>query len=266
MSVSKSFKSNYVEIRRADGLQWRHFDSVTSTMDVARAIIPDRRGDARWWGLVTADKQSSGRGRQGRVWEEGQVTWMGTFVFPTVKQVAQLSGYSLGIGVGVARACEQLGSHVSLKWPNDIVVERNSCLAKLGGILIELEDNGTERFVLVGVGLNVTGVPFSLQDQATSLSNVSDKSFSIGDLTERLLTNVGKVSQEMLSGESSHDLLKEWEKKSCFQLGRTRISVQVSDRVITGIYEGLADGGALRLQTGNGEHEIHSGHIQALEL
>ena len=82
----------------------RHFDEISSTMDGARQLLKEEGGASGWCGLVTASRQSAGRGRQGRSWLSGERAYMGTFIFCTDAPVAALSGYSLAVGVSVAAA------------------------------------------------------------------------------------------------------------------------------------------------------------------
>lgn len=260
-------QTKYVEILRPNGLQWRHFGSVSSTMDEARVLIDTRKdASADWCGLVTADHQYQGRGRQGRSWESVQESWMGTFVIPTSKPIGELVGYSLGIGVAVARACEELGCKLSLKWPNDLVVELDKGLAKVGGVLIEIEERAGTRFILVGLGLNIAGIPSSLRQQAASLGDLAGQKLSLGAVSERLVTNLMKVSRGFLQQDSFGSLRQEWEERTCFQQGRTKLSICVADKILEGSYEGLTESGALRLQTDECEHQIHSGHIESITL
>jgi len=105
-----------------------------------------RAGDAMPQLLVALD-QTAGRGRRGKAWvsQPGQSL---TFSLGLPFAPADWSGLSLAVGVSLA---EQLHPDVKLKWPNDLWWR--GC--KLGGILVETASTGAQRYLVVGVGLNV---------------------------------------------------------------------------------------------------------------
>ena len=105
--------------------------------------------------LLIAERQSAGRGRQGRTWlshtdPQGQphVHASLTFSLSLPLQRSDLSGLSLAVGLALAEA---LHPAIGLKWPNDLWWEGR----KLGGILIETANQGPHRFAVIGVGLNL---------------------------------------------------------------------------------------------------------------
>ena len=99
------------------------------------------------------EHQLAGRGRRGRVWEDGTGRDLClSLLWRFGAGEARAQGLSLGVGVAVARALESTGaSGIGLKWPNDIVWQD----WKLGGILIEGSVSGRDWVVVIGVGVNV---------------------------------------------------------------------------------------------------------------
>lgn len=257
----------YYEINKVENLLWRHYEEVSSTMDVARELIRGEGSTTLMQNfLITADKQLRGRGREGRAWKSGACTWMGTIVFPTTKPIGALAGYSLAVGNAVARACCDLGVNVALKWPNDIVIVEANKLYKLGGILIEVEECESHRFILVGIGLNVDGVPDELKGQALSLSSLRESPVEREAVSERLIEHLLGGHEAFLSAASFIGIKDEWEQRSCFRSNKSILSVQVADVIYEGVYKGLTDDGALCLQNENGQKVIHSGHIKSIIL
>ena len=119
--------------------------------------------------LAVAEFQSAGRGRFDRRWEapEGSSIMMTLLLRPEFSpQYASM--LTLVMGMAVAQAAEELGFNVSIKWPNDIVINGK----KLCGILTEMstEDNQI-RYVVVGIGINVNirEFPEEISSTATSL-------------------------------------------------------------------------------------------------
>ncbi|MEQ8845867.1 MAG: biotin--[acetyl-CoA-carboxylase] ligase [Phycisphaerales bacterium] len=139
-------------------------EEVASTQNEARRLARSTPGIA-----VVADRQVSGRGRQGRMWSDsnGQALSMSM----VSRSGLPPSGLSLAVGLAVIDACQALGATgLGLKWPND-VVERHlrGRGRKLAGVLIEVADG----LSCIGVGLNVgqssEDWPDALKNSAVSL-------------------------------------------------------------------------------------------------
>jgi len=126
------------------------YDSVTSTLDVAHVL--GERGVAAG-SLVLAERQTAGRGRDGRRWRSvaGSGIWLSMLERPT--DAAAVDVLAIRLGLGAAEVLDRFAdSPVRLKWPNDLFVGGG----KVGGILVESRwrDQHIE-WVAVGVGINV---------------------------------------------------------------------------------------------------------------
>lgn len=103
--------------------------------------------------LLVAEHQSAGRGRMGRNWHSAAGASL-TFSLGMPLLPADWSGLSLAVGVSLADSLApptHAGEQLQLKWPNDLWFK--GC--KLGGILVETASWGAQRYVVIGVGLNV---------------------------------------------------------------------------------------------------------------
>ena len=137
---------------------------IASTSDRARELVRSRLPLPA---LVVADRQSAGRGRQGRRWESD--TPLGLWLTAAVAAAPSSSAsvLPLRIGLALARTLESLvpGLRLSVKWPNDLTTSGG----KLGGVLCERAGDA----VLVGIGLNLAhslaDLPSGLDAPATSL-------------------------------------------------------------------------------------------------
>ena len=104
--------------------------------------------------LLVAEHQNAGRGRLGRQWQS-QAGASLTFSLGLPLQPTHWSGLSLAVGVSLAESLEPANGKpptLQLKWPNDLWLGQR----KLGGILVETASWGDQRYVVIGVGLNVT--------------------------------------------------------------------------------------------------------------
>lgn len=143
-----------------------HCDSTNSEL-MRRA-----EGGAPSGTVVVADCQSAGRGRRGRSWlssAPGSLTF--SLLWRFSGPATALSGLSLAVGVAVAQALEGLGAaHVRLKWPNDVLLERDGGFAKLAGILVELSSDRRGTQAVIGIGLNLVRPEGDLPQPAAGLA------------------------------------------------------------------------------------------------
>jgi BirA family biotin operon repressor/biotin-[acetyl-CoA-carboxylase] ligase len=127
------------------------FDTVTSTMDVARELAA--KGCASW-AAITADTQTTGRGTRGRSWAShaGKGLWLSA-ILPPPDDPEALSGLTVAIAdilAGVLREFADLP--YAVKHPNDLTVGGR----KLAGILVETTMAGISvKSVILGLGLNL---------------------------------------------------------------------------------------------------------------
>jgi BirA family transcriptional regulator, biotin operon repressor / biotin---[acetyl-CoA-carboxylase] ligase len=116
--------------------------------------------------LLVAEKQTAGRGRLGRDWhdlaERTETLPALTFSLGLPLSPIDWSGLSLAVGLSVAQS---LHADVGLKWPNDLWLNDR----KLAGILIETCAVGQTRYVVVGVGINITEPAENLAPHAAPL-------------------------------------------------------------------------------------------------
>lgn len=119
---------------------WR--ESCASTQDVLRdSDLPEGA-------VAVAEHQTSGRGREGRPWEDvaGKALLLSVLLRPPAgTQTQQLA---LVVGLAVAEAVEERRGTAAIKWPNDVLFEGR----KVAGVL--LESSGGE--VVCGLGINVS--------------------------------------------------------------------------------------------------------------
>lgn len=121
--------------------------------------------------LLVAEQQTAGRGRLGRQWASARgASLMFSLGLPLAP--ADWSGLSLAVGVSLADSLESnlpaapQRPRIGLKWPNDLWLATPHGERKLGGILIETAPwpdaapahTGTLRFLVIGVGINITPV------------------------------------------------------------------------------------------------------------
>lgn len=164
-----------------------------STQDAAR------RMDAQPGDVITAFRQTAGRGRCGHTWvdteEHGVAVTITTIPYPCELIALQYA-------IAVARMAETLlNRQVQIKWPNDILVDGR----KLAGILIEQSNTRA----LAGIGINVSQTiwPEELADKAVSFSQLG---VSI-DRIEVLETLLPSIERALVADEE--EVVREFEKR-----------------------------------------------------
>lgn len=212
--------------------------------------------------LLAAEEQTAGRGRRGRRWHSAAGTGATfTLLKPMACLPAALAGLSLAVGVAAVRALRALGAaRVALKWPNDLVAGG----AKLGGILIETRPEGSATAVAVGIGINCRAAPAlsrRLRRPVAALDEhlpaPASRNAVIGAVAREVLGALAAFERHGLAAFAA-----EWAALHAHEGGRLRVRLD-DGRTVSGIAEGIAPDGALRLRTRVGLHELRSGRIVA---
>ncbi|HET7669283.1 MAG TPA: biotin--[acetyl-CoA-carboxylase] ligase [Burkholderiales bacterium] len=191
--------------------------------------------------LLAALEQTAGRGRRGRRWYSGGVTF--SVSAHVGRPARELAGLSLVAGVAAARA---LGAQ--LKWPNDLVLDG----AKLGGILVETRGN----FAVIGIGINCRRDPALERRVRRAVAFIDmEPAPIIAGVASELLAALAVFEREGLE-----PLRAEWERRHAHDGARVRVRL-ADGRVLTGIARGLDADGGLRLDTRGGVRAVRSGQV-----
>ena len=150
-------------------MEWNiiHLGEIDSTNTEARRQSLQQAAEGL---VITAEKQTAGKGRRGRTWEspEGENLHFSMLLRPEVA-IDKAPMVTLIMALSVAKAVDKFcGLNPLIKWPNDLVISGK----KICGILTEMHmSDGRIEDVIVGTGINVNQEVFSseLEDKATSL-------------------------------------------------------------------------------------------------
>lgn len=143
------------------------YEEIDSTNTQAKRLAEE---DAPSGTLVVSDCQVKGKGRRGRVWTspKGEAIYMTILLRPQIRP-DRASMVTLVMGLSVVQAIRNvLGLETSIKWPNDVVLNRK----KLVGTLTEMSAQMDYiEYLVIGTGINANMTEFSeeLKDKATSL-------------------------------------------------------------------------------------------------
>ncbi len=152
----------------AAGVRLIACDTVGSTNEEALALARTGAPVPLW---VTARRQTAGRGRRGRQWvsEAGNLYASLLLNNPSSPERAPELSFVAALAAtdAILEAAPQLAARLSLKWPNDLLLDR----AKVAGILVEGESMSSRTFaVVIGIGVNCTHSPGNTSTATTSLA------------------------------------------------------------------------------------------------
>jgi BirA family biotin operon repressor/biotin-[acetyl-CoA-carboxylase] ligase len=235
-------------------------DETASTNDDAMARA---RAGGEHGLVVIADTQSKGRGRQGHVWHSppGENLYLSVLLRLDVAPM-RVPPLTLAAGVAVSDCVNALGVRASLKWPNDVLCERDGSYRKLAGILTEMSTRGMRAdAIIVGIGMNVNTAEFPAElPHATSLRREADRGFDRAEVAAQLLAALEARVDRFVS-EPTGRLAEAWRERSHIW-GRT-LRVAADGAMIEGVARDLDDDGALVLETAGGARvRVIAGEVQ----
>ena len=235
---------------------------VRDTVDSTNSRLLERAAAGAPGGMVlAAEWQSGGRGRLGRAWHAGvgeALTF--SLLWRSTRGAGALSGLTLAVGVALARALAAAGAgSVALKWPNDVLWRG----AKLAGILTELQGDALgPTAVVIGVGINVrlseatrTRIGQAATDLETACGVAPDRNRLLAEVLielDRLLEAFGRAGFAALRDE--------WQRHHAQQGRRVTLTLPDGTRR-SGRARGVAEDGALLLETRSGTQRFHSGDV-----
>lgn len=218
--------------------------------------------------VAATNNQTMGRGRHGRTWQSppGSGLCM-SFAYTFGVPPANLPALTLAIGIGVIAALESTGAAgVRLKWPNDLMADEG----KLGGILTESQSRSSgEITVVTGVGINVDlGDVSDLGQEMGSARRIADIAGIAAvlpkheDLAARLIDSLCATFVDFET-EGFDRYVQQWGERD-WLFGRELV-IDMQQQQVTGTGAGIANDGALLVDTGEGMiRRIRSGSVLLL--
>ena len=169
------------------GAPHRHFRETDSTNTRARELA---EAGAPQGTIITAGRQSAGRGRQGRTWTApAEKALLYSAILRPLDQRHLL--LPLAIPLAVCETAEELNPDIAcrVKWPNDVWVEER----KLAGVLIEARPQ--DGWAVLGIGLNLSIAPDEfppeLRDKGISFLRLSHRASGWGPPEQQRGGSVG---------------------------------------------------------------------------
>lgn len=186
------------------------FDTISSTNQEARDRV---RSGATEGTLITARHQTAGRGRLDRRWTDSpDQSVLASYILYPARHPEEWGGLPLLAGLAVRDAVsEWITTPVTLKWPNDVLVEGK----KLCGILVESGRLGDRGWVVLGIGINVRqrGFEGEYRIPPTSLLLESGRHADVDDVLSAV-TRALSAMYAQWAQEGNAWMIDEWKKVS----------------------------------------------------
>ena len=236
---------------------------VHASLPSTSGYLAERLGELADNTLCFAEHQTAGRGRRGRQWISPYGT---TLYFSLYRRfplgMQELAGLSLAVGAVVAETLSRYFDGISLKWPNDLLVDGR----KLAGILVDVHGQAEGPVdTVIGIGLNLRMPQLSgdeIDQPWIDLESVAGREISrnllAAELSLALLEALDSFSGSRLSA-----WMESWRRYDNWH-GRP-VQLVRGERVISGIHAGVANDGSLRLEIDGRVEHFHSGEVSLRE-
>ncbi|TVQ56105.1 MAG: biotin--[acetyl-CoA-carboxylase] ligase [Rhodobacteraceae bacterium] len=231
-------------------------DEVDSTNEEAR-----RRGDAGVEGplWIMARRQTAARGRRGRGWSAPEGNLSATCLLRPEIRVAEAALLSFAACLAVAEFFESAspGANVSLKWPNDVLLNGR----KAAGVLLESAGGGGRLdWLAVGVGVNLAHHPAAEEGAwpPTSVRAEAGLAPTPEAALERIAARFAHWS-DVLAARGFAPLRDAWLARAA-RLGE-KIEARLPRETVTGVFADLDSTGALVLSTAAGPRRIQAADV-----
>jgi BirA family biotin operon repressor/biotin-[acetyl-CoA-carboxylase] ligase len=227
---------------RAAGARLITHDTIGSTNAEALRLARDGERGPLW---IVAKTQTAGRGRRGRTWvsEPGNLYASLLLTDPAApERCPELSFVAaLALHDAVGGRIPGLAARLVLKWPNDLLIDRN----KFAGILVE----GEGTAVAIGIGVNCVHHPDGTEYPATDLAAAGLRATPESLFAPLSAAMVARLAQ-WNRGAGFAAIRNDWLARAA-GLGKP-IRVKTADGELAGQFDGIDASGRLVLRSADG--------------
>ncbi|NLB89010.1 MAG: biotin--[acetyl-CoA-carboxylase] ligase [Syntrophomonadaceae bacterium] len=237
------------------------YPTLNSTNELAKELLANKK--AKEGLVIVAGRQTSGKGRLGRVWESpAGGLWFSIILSPKLP-LHELPLLSLVLAVAVASALDEfLDTTCGIKWPNDVFINDK----KIAGILLEVSgqvDNIDS--VIAGIGININISPdiwsSATKNIATSLFEVTSRPIPNNIILPVVLSHIEKYYNLFITNGFAP--IREVFKERCVHLNK-KVSVKQVNKLVTGINTDIDNQGNMVVKVGNDIVCITTGDVKII--
>jgi BirA family transcriptional regulator, biotin operon repressor / biotin---[acetyl-CoA-carboxylase] ligase len=232
-----------------------HFESIDST----NTYLKKKYEHFDDFQIIFADHQTEGRGRLGNTWEDDGSSALFSILLKRKLEVSLCSKLPLVASVALHKVLNPKIKNLSIKWPNDLMIENK----KLAGILTEsIIIDGKVLAAVVGFGINLGKIDHSnaLQQQATSLWNETQVSYSIPILIQEVAEMFDKELENLEQGSTDYMV---YYKKHLSLLGQSITFIQ-EGITYEAVVKDITSEGNLLVQAPHKKMSLSSGEVHLI--
>ncbi|MDX3002659.1 biotin--[acetyl-CoA-carboxylase] ligase [Kribbella solani] len=255
------------------GSLWTQIDVLAETPSTNAVVAAAATAGQPEGLVVTAEYQSSGRGRLGRTWTTPaqSAVLMSVLLRPTAVEASRWPWLGLLVPLAVAAAVREVAEiPAQVKWPNDVLVENR----KLAGILLERVEGPAGGPVggpaggpaaVIGIGLNVTlRESEKPHEAATSLALEQAATTDRATVLAAVLRQLANRYRSWVEANGDPGVILPEYRELSATLGQ-QVRVELPDGTfLTGTARDLADDGRLIVDTRDGVHQLAAGDVTHL--
>jgi BirA family biotin operon repressor/biotin-[acetyl-CoA-carboxylase] ligase len=215
-----------------------------STNDDLAALAAAGAAEGLW---LRADRQTGGKGRQGRAWQSPPGNLYASTLVRLRPNDPPAATLALVAAVALHETVRPEAPAARIKWPNDLLVDG----AKLAGILLERQDDA----VVIGFGVNLAFHPDLADRPATSLTALAGRAPG----PHAFLTRFAPIFEAWLGRWRADGLAPI---RAGWLAAAHPVGTPIATGDVRGTFDGLDESGALRLRLPDGAlRMIHAGDV-----
>ena len=146
------------------------YKKVESTNNVALRLI--KQGNER--GIILTDQQTKGKGQRQNKWISMKGNLFVSVFFEIGKKISLSTIINLNLKIIKKIIHKKINSLTQIRKPNDILINKK----KVCGILQETIFKQNKKYLIVGIGINISRSPKINNYPTTFLNNYSNKKLS----------------------------------------------------------------------------------------
>ena len=160
-----------------------NFKKVKSTNDTALRLIKSGINS----GLVSADIQTKGKGQRGNKWISKKGNLFISIFFKINRNLSLKKITIINLSILKKIISSQITEKIHIKLPNDILIYKK----KVSGILQEIMYKNNNKYLIVGIGINIISSPNIINYPTTYLNK-----YRIKKINKISMINIIKINFE----------------------------------------------------------------------
>ena len=160
------------------------FKKVKNTNNTAIRLIKNGNDN----GIVSSETQTKGKGQRGNKWISKRGNLFISIFFKINSKFSLKKITTVNLSILKKIISNQITKNINIKLPNDILIDKK----KVCGILQEIIHQNDNKYLIVGIGINIINSPNILNYPTTFLNNYSKKKINKIKIINKIKLNFEK--------------------------------------------------------------------------